>query len=203
MITTEARVQAEASAERKWGALRPIQVPVVSAPIAAEVGPRAWFVLQTAMHGEDKVSEALGDLGFEAYTPVMRKQVYRRRKLVERELRLFNRYVFARLPVNTRDWKTVEDIEEIDYALGGNGVPCPIADAEIARFQRAQAAGEFDVLKATAFPIGSRIHVLSGPFGGFSGLVESLPGRAIVKAAVEIFGRFTPIEFPFDAVELA
>lgn len=189
-----------ALAERYLGDTRPVSAPVAS---VAAVGPRAWFVLQTVARGEDAVIEALGELGFESYAPTMLKEVihHRTRRPVTREFKLFNRYLFARLPLDTRQWRTVEAIEEVDYALGANGVPCPIGDGEIARFKRAEAEGLFDVSKAASFPIGSRVRVLSGPFGGFSGQVTSLPGRGVVKAMVGLFGGLVPVEFQFDMVE--
>jgi transcription antitermination factor NusG len=176
---------------------------VATPAIVVRVGPIAWFVLQTVVRGEDAVIEALGELGFESYAPTMLMEVthHRTRRPVMREFKLFNRYLFARLPLDTRQWRTVEAIEEVDYALGANGVPCPIGDGEIARFKRAQAEGLFDVTKAASFPIGSRVRALSGPFSGFSGLVDSLPGRGVVKAMVQLLGGLVPVEFPFDMVE--
>lgn len=188
-----------ALAERYLADTRPVVLPVEVVP----VGPRAWFVLQTVVRGEDKVIGALTDLGFESYAPTMRKDIVHRRtrRPVTREFKLFNRYLFALLPIDTRQWKTVRAIEEYDSVLGANGVPCPVPQADIDRFKAAEAASQFDVTKAAIFPVGSRVRVLSGPFGGFSGLVESLPGRGVVKAILEIFARGTPVDFPFDMVE--
>jgi transcription antitermination factor NusG len=181
-----------------------------SKPVAAsepvvivQSGPRAWFVLQTASRGEDAVIAALAELGFESYAPTMLREVihHRTRRPVKRAFKLFNRYLFAHLPLNTTQWRTVEAIEEVDYALGANGIPCPVADAEIARFKRAEAEGLFNVTKAASFPLGSRVRVTSGPFGGFGALVVSLPGRGVVKAMVDLLGGLVPVEFPFDMVE--
>jgi transcriptional antiterminator NusG len=172
-------------------------------PIIVDDVPFAWYVLQTIMHGEEKVCDALAGIGFESYVPMMRKEVTRRasRKAKFIELRLFNRYVFAHLPANTRAWRTVDAIEELDAVLGDAGGPVAVPEADIARFKGAERARQFDVTKRERFPIGSRIHVVAGPFGGFAGLVDSHPGRGIVKAMVEIFGSYTPIHFPFEMVE--
>ncbi len=193
------RDHALALAERYLTETRPVAVP---AELVA-VGPRAWFVLQTILHGEVKVIDGLKALGFASYRPLMRKEIWHRRsrRTVERTFPLFNRYLFAELPRDTRGWRTVEDIEEIDYALGGNGVPCPVAAAEVERFKAAEAARLFDDTKAERFPVGSRVRALSGPFGGFAGQVTSVAGRGVVKAMIEIFGRMTPVEFRFDMVE--
>jgi transcription antitermination factor NusG len=172
-------------------------------PPVVDYGPFAWYVLQTIMHGEDDVCEGLAVIGFESYVPMMRKEITnpRSHKTTTREFRLFNRYVFAFLPANTRAWRTVEAIDGYDAVLGDGAGPVAVPEADIARFKHAEAARQFDVTKAQRFPVGSRIRVVAGAFGGFAGLVESLPGRGVVKAMVEIFGRYTPVQFPFDNVE--
>lgn len=191
----------EVAAEAFLEETKPIVVPSPAAALLA--GPRAWFVLQTVMRGEDKVVQALAELGFETYAPMMKKEVWNRRKRIStiRQFRLFNRYLFAHLPVATRHWKTVEDVAEIDCVLGANGVPCPIPESDILRFRAAEAERQFDDTKINRFPLGSRIRAVDGPFGGFAGRVVSVAGRGVVKAMLDIFGRMVPVEFRYDTVE--
>jgi transcription antitermination factor NusG len=165
-------------------------------------GPRAWFVLQTVMHGEEKVAEALKGMGFESYAPMMKRDVYvrRSRSMVTRTFRLFNRYLFARLPTDTAQWKTVEAVDELDCVLGANGIPAIVRDADIVRFRKAEAAHEFDLTKRERFPIGSRVRIVAGPFSGWSGQVRSVEGKRVVRAIIEILGGLTPVDFPWDAV---
>lgn len=165
--------------------------------------PCSWFVLQTVLHGEDKVAEALAEMGFDTYAPMMEKEIWHPRKsrLVTRKFRLFNRYLFAYLPVDARRWKTLEDIKELDYVLGANGVPCPVPAAEIERFKLAEDLRLFDDTKQDRFPKGSRVRAVGGPFGGFAGRVVSVAGRGVVHAMLEIFGRMVPVQFPYNMVE--
>ena len=39
------------------------------------------------------------------------------------------------------------------------------------------------------------------PFGGFFGKVESVRGKGVVTAMIELFGRLTPVEFQADEIE--
>jgi hypothetical protein len=39
------------------------------------------------------------------------------------------------------------------------------------------------------------------PFGGFFGKVESVEGKDVVTALIELFGRLTPVEFQSDEIE--
>jgi transcription antitermination factor NusG len=124
----------------------------------------------------------------------------KKKVMTARVFRLFNRYLFARLPIDTRQWKMVEAIDELDSVLGANGVPAIVPEADITRFRKAEEAHEFDVTKRERFPIGSKIHVMTGPFGGFAGQVVSVEGKRMVKAMVEIFGGLVPVDFPWDTV---
>lgn len=186
-------------ADQVWHNKRPADVPAPVVP----AGPSAWFVIQTVMHGEDKVAEALAAMGFESYMPMMRIEVthHRTRRPVMREFPLLNRYVFAFLPINTGEWKTLEAIEEVAAVLGDHKGPQPVPEAEIHRLKEGEAARAFDVTKRGRFPRGSRVRVVRGPFGGFAGQVSSLPGRGIVKAMVEFLGTLRPVEFKYDMVE--
>lgn len=166
-------------------------------------GPRAWFVLQTVLHGEEKVAEALKAMGFESYAPMMKRDVWvsRAKRVTTRTFRLFNRYLFAKLPADTRQWKMVRAIDEYDGVLGANGIPAVVREADIVRFRAAEAACEFDLTKHDRFPVGSRLRILRGPFGGWSGQVVSVEGKRVVRAIIDLLGRLTPVDFPWDAVE--
>ena len=48
-----------------------------------------------------------------------------------------------------------------------------------------------------ALPVVAHAH----PFGGFFGKVESVRGRGVVTAMIELFGRLTPVEFQPDEIE--
>ena len=69
---------------------------------------------------------------------------------------------------------------------------------EIGRTRKATAAMQF--------PAGSDIRVRKDfahahPFGGFFGKVESVRGKGVVTAMIELFGRLTPVEFQADEIE--
>lgn len=195
--------------------------PAKPAVIVSE-GGRAWFVLQTVLRGEDDAVSALKASGFETYLPISRKDVFNKQKkiTVTREFKLFNRFVFAHLPLNTMAWAPVHAIDEITGALGANGVPMWVPQSQIDRLLVAEADMKFDDTQeakirrkeigrnkrettAMTFKPGSKVRARSGPFGGFSGLVKDVTGRGAVEAMLDIFGRMTLVEFDSEMVELA
>lgn len=194
-------------AEKTWPT-KPVEAPVV-----VREGPRAWFVLQTVSRGEDKAKEALEDAGYLTLLPTMRRDIIHHRtgKKVRRSFKLFNRYLLAELPQNPRYWSPVRKIEEIDCALGCNGMPVPVPQREIDLVLADQAAGKWDELMGVdhrantlkRFSLGSRARAKDGPFGGFAGLVTNVHARGSLDVLLDIFGRMTPVEFEVDQLEVA
>lgn len=176
-------------------------------------GPRAWFALQTVLHGEAKVVEGLTALGYETFVPEMRRDRWNRKtcKWVRRTFRLFNRYVFAELPAATRQWGPVLDIPEIAFVLGMQGEPVPINPQEIARVMADQKAGKFDDLRGVdhrastlkKWRIGAQVRAIEGPFHGFAGQVVNADARGSLNVLVTLFDRLTPITINPAWVEAA
>jgi transcription antitermination factor NusG len=180
----------------------------------------AWFVVKTVMRGERDAADALGDAGFETYLPIMRKEMFHRRNrvMVVREFVLFNRYIFAELPLDLRAWAPVWACEDIAGVLGSGGTPQRIPSSDIARFRKAESEGAFDDTReakirrreigrtkrdttALRFPKGAEVKITAGPFSGFYGQVTSVNGRGAVEAMVRLFSGLTPVEVPVEMVE--
>ena len=54
----------------------------------------------------------------------------------------------------------------------------------------------------TPFYVGENVKVITGPFSGFSGLIEEVNNeKKKLKVMVLIFGRKTPLELSFTQVE--
>jgi len=52
------------------------------------------------------------------------------------------------------------------------------------------------------FSVGETVRIISGPFTGFTGVVEEInTERNTLKVMVTIFGRSTPVELDFLGVE--
>ena len=50
--------------------------------------------------------------------------------------------------------------------------------------------------------VGDAIRIISGPFKGFTGLVEEVNAdRQTLRTKVDMFGRATPVELEFDQVD--
>ena len=59
--------------------------------------PKLWYVVRTNIKCEKRALSALTAAGYEAYLPLMRRDVvhHRTKKVITKELVLFNRYLFV------------------------------------------------------------------------------------------------------------
>lgn len=177
---------------------------------------RRWFVVRTNIRCEDRAAKSLRSSGYRVFVPKMRKDIihHRSKRWITRYFVLFNRYIFVGLPAANMDWFRLRACDGVESVLGIEGKPYQVEREDVADFMRKQRAREFDSRKPPSvttreqrdaikkrFKLGAAFRVLRGPWGGFSGQVESVSGKGTIKAMVALFGRLTPVEFPADTIE--
>jgi len=114
---------------------------------------------------------------------------------------LFPGYMLVELEPSASNFRLVSSTPRVLRFLGGEN-PAPLAKAEVNRV-RAQVTGELVVARPeTAFEVGKEIEIKSGPFSGFSGIINTVDSeRERLTVMVSIFGRLTPVEISFEQVK--
>ena len=201
------------------------EIETVAAGPGERRQPKLWYVVRTNIKCEKRALAALTAAGYEAYLPLMRRDVvhHRTKKMVTKEFVLFNRYLFVAQPAVGADWFRLRRCDGVEAVLGSGGRYFPVDARAVEKFRKAEAELEFDETRAArlrrkeigrsrkataaiAFPAGSDIRVKKDfahahPFGGLFGKVESVRGKGVVTAMIELFGRLTPVEFQPDEIE--
>ena len=129
-------------------------------------------------------------------------------KTVETERKLFPGYVVVKLAVEYDDdnqpqvpnetWHAIRYTRGCTGFVGPESKPVPLTEAEVQKLGIEKKSVE------VTYKEGDLVTVTSGPFEGFSGVVEMLDAeKNVVRVAISMFGRETPVEFELDQVESA
>lgn len=175
---------------------------------------RKWYVIRTYSGHEKKVKAALereiDDQGLhdkvaEIVIPVETVFEMRAGKKKTKEKVLFSGYVFVNALLDLSIKHVILGLPSVTGFLtqGQGDEPAPLRPDEvnrmIGRMAEAEALGE-----QPEFPFkpGDAVRIVDGRFNNFEGVVEEVyPDKKKVKVMVPIFGRKTPIELDYVAIE--
>lgn len=173
---------------------------------------RKWYVLRTFSGHEKKVKEYLESeverLGMEdKLTQVLipTETVFEMRggKKKTREKTFFPGYLLIEALIDPYLKDVIAQAPSTLGFLGAGGDPTPLRPDEVNRI-----LGKMDAVAAAGeqpeipFKNGDPVKVVDGPFNNFTGFVEEVyPDKMKVKVMVSIFGRKTPLELDYMAVE--
>ena len=140
-------------------------------------GPR-WYVAHTYTGYENKVKDSiekivenrgLGHLIYDTKVPVettVEMTDKGEEKIVE--TKLFPSYVFVKMTMNDESWHVVRNITGVTGFVGPGSEPTPLTDAEVEMFSVEVVTTEIK------FNIGDIVNVISGPFEGYSGIIQEI-----------------------------
>jgi transcriptional antiterminator NusG len=118
-----------------------------------------------------------------------------------RKEKIFPGYLLIQMEMTGEAHRLIAANPRVTRFLGGES-PVPLSDKEVDRIF-SQMSGKLAVSEEkTPFVVGSEIHISSGPFSGFVGIVDKVDEeREKLTVMVSIFGRLTPVELGFDQVK--
>lgn len=176
-----------------------------------------WYVVHTYSGYENIVAENIGkivenrkmqDKILGVMIPMEKVVEIKDDKTVETERKLFPGYVVVKLAVEYDDdnqpqvpnetWHAIRYTRGCTGFVGPESKPVPLTEAEVQKLGIEKKSVE------VTYKDGDLVTVTSGPFEGFSGVVEMLDAeKNVVRVAISMFGRETPVEFELDQVESA
>lgn len=119
------------------------------------------------------------------------------------ERKFFPGYVLVQMEMNEDSWHLVKDVPKVLGFIGGTSdKPAPITEKEADLIlNRVQESVEKPRPKVL-FDVGQVVRVIDGPFNDFNAVIEEVNyDKSRLLAAVQIFGRSTPVELEFHQVE--
>ncbi len=154
-----------------------------------------WHILISEPGHELKAGDGLKARGVDQYVPKVAKAQRAGRgaiRIVPKPM--FNRYLFASLPIGAESWEQIRAIPGVRDFLQIEGAPASLPDAAIDVIRMTEADIELERCRQFSRPpaseIGQRVIVPKGPFSELVGRIKSMKGdRAEVLLEMEILGR--------------
>jgi len=118
-----------------------------------------------------------------------------------RKEKIFPGYLLIQMEMTGESYQLVLSAPRVSRFLGGER-PSPLSTKEVERIF-SQISGELAITREKSpFAVGNEVHVDSGPFSGFVGIIDKIDEeRERLTVMVSIFGRLTPVELGFDQVK--
>ncbi|MBM3886709.1 transcription termination/antitermination factor NusG [Candidatus Dependentiae bacterium] len=115
--------------------------------------------------------------------------------------KIFPGYLLIQMEMTGDTFRMVSTTPRISRFLGGES-PVSLSDREVERIFT-QMSGKLSLASDREnFVAGSEIHICSGPFSGFVGIIDKVDDeKERLTVMVSIFGRMTPVELGFDQVK--
>jgi transcriptional antiterminator NusG len=168
-----------------------------------------WYLLYVSSGHEDRAQRNLeqrikymdaGDKIFDVVVPTTNEIEIKggRRRTVSRKA--FPGYIMVRMNLDEESWDIVRNTPGVAGFVSSGIKPVPLADEEASKVLNRMTETPSEV--KVGFKKGDSVRVSSGPFIDFIGKVEEVntdKGKAVVS--LSLFGRETPVELDFLAVE--
>lgn len=170
---------------------------------------KKWYVIQTLSGNEEKVRDALLQTIENLHLQEVISQILipeeeivelKGKKRIEKKRKMFPGYVFLEMILSDDTWYAIRQTPGVARFIGTADRPTPVSDREMQRVLKQIGAKEEKL--EIAFKKGETIRVISGPFRGYTGIIDEINAdKEKLKVLINIFGRDTPVEVNFEHAE--
>lgn len=147
-----------------------------------------WYLV-CCLSGREKhaADDIAHDLRFETFCPQLTKIKMVRGTRTRVTYALFQGYAFARFDRDNDDWGRIQAIDGVLGIYRHENVPVCVPEAEVRTFQRAEAAGVFDLTSSAAnFKTGDEVEIEQrGPFKGLVARIKSAKAKRRVEILLD------------------
>lgn len=181
--------------------------------VDSKMDEKQWYVVNTYSGHENRVkdnlkmrAESMGIQGalFNVLVAEEAEIEYKNGKKVEKMKNLFPGYLFVEMIMTDEAWYVVRNTPGVTGFIGSSGggaKPFPVSPEEIESILR--RLGLSDKKLVVHFKVGDTVKILSGPFLGMEGTVDSMNNDTqTANVLTVLFGRETPTEISYTDLEL-
>ena len=170
---------------------------------------KRWYVVNTYAGHENRVKENLEkrvetmgiqDCLFRILVAEEAEIEIKNGKQVEKMKNLFPGYLFVEMIMTDDAWYVVRNTPGVTGFIGSSGggaKPFPVSPDEIDSILRRM--GQSDKKINVEFKVGDTVKILSGPFSGMIGRVDSMNNQTqVASVLILLFGRETPTDINYN-----
>ncbi|MBO4918852.1 MAG: transcription termination/antitermination factor NusG [Erysipelotrichaceae bacterium] len=177
-----------------------------------QANKKEWYVVNTYAGHENRVKDNLekrletmgiSDNLFRIVVTEETQIEVKNEKSKEVVKNIFPGYLFVEMIMTDEAWYVVRNTPGVTGFIGSSGggaKPFPVKQDEIEKILR--RIGQSDKSIEVDFAVGDSVKILSGPFSGMEGKVESMNDQTqVATVLIILFGRETPTDINY--VDLA
>lgn len=175
---------------------------------------RQWYVVNTYSGHENKVKEnlekrvesmGLQDILFQIVIPEHVETEIKDGKKINKTKNMFPGYVLVEMIMTDEAWYVVRNTSGVTGFIGSSGggaKPFPLQKSELDPILKKMGLSTSRI--EVDYAAGDEVNVISGPFAGKSGKVESIDlEKETAKVLVDFLGNLTPMEIELVQLEKA
>jgi transcriptional antiterminator RfaH len=165
----------------------------------------SWCVAHTQSLKESLAQQHLLDQGYAVYMPRFKKTVRHARKIEEKLVSLFPRYIFVGMDLEFCRWHSVNGKRGIYDLLMSNGLNPATIPTRVIDDLRAQEIGDgiVPVASLVNFVKGEKVRILDGAFADRMAIFESMDDKSRIQLLLTFMGREMKMTLPTYAAEAA
>ena len=180
----------------------------------AEENKKEWYVVNTYAGHENRVKENLEKrletmgISENLFRIVVAEETQievKNEKSKEVVKNIFPGYLFVEMIMTDEAWYVVRNTPGVTGFIGSSGggaKPIPVKIDEMEKILR--RIGQSDKVVEVDFKVGDTVKILSGPFSGMEGTVESMNDETqVATVLIILFGRETPTDINYVDLQTA
>ena len=165
---------------------------------------RAWYVVQTQPHCENKAVVHLARQGFGTYLPRYLKRRRHARRIEIVPAPLFPRYLFIEIDMRAQRWRSIYSTVGVSRLICAGETPLPVNQQILTTLrEREDDAGFVRLESGPRFRIGEKVQILHGVFADCLGLYEGISDCDRVSVLLDLLGRKVRVVMDADAIAAA
>jgi len=171
---------------------------------------KSWYAVHTIAGHENKVKDVLTRRAtvegfweydiFQILIPTEQELTTRGGKRVLVDKKVFPGYILIQMNLTDDVYKLVKSTSGVTSFVQSGNKPLPLEDYEVRRIMKNLETSH--EAPKVAYSKADIVRVIEGPFSDYTGKIEEVhPDKEILKVLINIFGRETPVDLEFTAVE--